>query len=214
MASLTSDLTTVSTSYSLNLGDSAAWLSGPCPDCGTSNLAIIGRTSDDKLVFLRCVTCRKGLVVNSGVVSPGATEVGAVVGLVPEVEAAWQEVRSTIGVGATTSAVMMCRKILFHVAVDNGLPAKNDKDRAPTFVEVVKHLDDARLVTPLMLPWLNHIKDVGNEANHELGTISHSSALEVAKFTEQLLVTVYEMPERMKSITGSAPLLPPETSGA
>jgi len=55
--------------------------------------------------------------------------------------AARKEVRGCLSVGAHTAAVMMCRKLLFHVAVAHGLPEKNDNDRAPTFVEALNKLE-------------------------------------------------------------------------
>jgi hypothetical protein len=91
------------------------------------------------------------------------------------------------------AAVMLCRKLLFHVAVAHGLPPKNDKDRAPTYAEAVDHLEEQGLVTRKMRPWIERIKDVGNDANHELSPIEPGVALDVATFTEQLLVLAYEL---------------------
>lgn len=89
--------------------------------------------------------------------------------------------------------MLLCRKLLLHAAVSAGLPAKNDKDFAPTFIEAIKHLEAEGFITVRMRPWVNRIKDVGNEATHEIPAINENQAMDVAKFTEQLLRLVYEL---------------------
>lgn len=44
-----------------------------------------------------------------------------------------------------------------------------------------------------MKPWVDRIKDVGNDANHEISRTDQSVAIDVATFTHQLLKLVYEM---------------------
>lgn len=96
--------------------------------------------------------------------------------------------------GANTAAVMMCRKLLFHFAVAHGLPAKDGSGRAPNFAKALKHLEDQGVITKHLRPWVTKIKDVGNEANHEIPYISHEDAMAVAKFTRQLIMLAYELP--------------------
>jgi hypothetical protein len=38
------------------------------------------------------------------------------------------------------------------------------------------------------------IKDVGNEANHEIPSTTHAQAMAVALFTRQLISLAYELP--------------------
>jgi hypothetical protein len=115
---------------------------------------------------------------------------------------AWNEVRACLSAGAYNAAVMMCRKLLFHIAVARGLPAKNAKDRAPTFQEALDHLETEGVVTKLMLPWVAKIKDLGNDANHELPTMSKAEALDIAEFTRQLIRLAYELPAMVAEHTG------------
>ena len=49
------------------------------------------------------------------------------------------------------------------------------------------------MITKKMRPWVERIKDVGNDANHELQPISEQQAMDVAGFTFQLLKLSYEM---------------------
>ena len=44
-----------------------------------------------------------------------------------------------------------------------------------------------------MREWVDEIKSIGNDANHELTPILADQANDVATFTEQLLVLAYEM---------------------
>ena len=98
---------------------------------------------------------------------------------------------------------MMCRKLLFHIAVEKGLAAQDAHGRAPTFAACLQHLREVGLLTPPLEPWVAHIRDVGNEANHDLAAIDAESATRVATFTRQLLVTTYEMPHRMRAALGA-----------
>ena len=171
-----------------------AWGSRYCPECGTVQLHRIGYVHRvGHLSWLRCTSCGMGLVNNHGVISPGVRPLGVPRGLPPVEAEAWQEVRASLSVGAYTASVMLCRKLLMHVAVGHGLPAKNDNDRAPSFVECVDYLETAGIITKLMRPWVDRIKNVGNEANHDLDPPVETRALDVARFTEQLLKLAYEM---------------------
>ncbi len=202
MAELHSDLTVIDSGHRRTIQDPASWASAVCPECGPSSFLIVGSSQDETVRYLRCVTCRRGLVLNRGVFSPGATRLQIVDGCPDDVAAAWAEVRADLAAGAWTSAVMMCRKILFHIAVEEGLPAQSESGRAPTFKECLNRLRSEGLLTPRQEPWVQNIKDVGNQANHELDPISEEAANRVATFTRQLLVTAYEMPHKMKAVLG------------
>lgn len=154
------------------------------------------------LMYLRCPTCRKGFVVNDGVMSPPEPPMPPVDGCPPDVEHAWGEATGALSVGATTAAVMMCRKLLFHIAVEKGLPEKDGKDRAPSFEACLMHLREVGIITPPLHDWVEHIRKIGNEANHDLAAIQPESATRVATFTRQLLVTTYEMPHKMNAVLG------------
>jgi len=103
-----------------------------------------------------------------------------------------------LSVGASTAAVMLCRKLLVHVAVGQGLAEQNDKGRSPTFASAVEYLQDEGIITKRMRPWVDRIREVGNEANHEIPSISAEVALDIATFTEQLLRLTYEMDALME----------------
>lgn len=205
MASTFGDLIIINQRYgSYGPEDSQAWALAVCPDCGGNQMATIARSQDGAQEWLRCVNCSLATVRNNGAVSPTVLPLRAPVGVVGVELAAWKEVRECLSVGAYTAAVMMCRKLLFHVAVAQGMPEANDRGRAPSFIDAVEHLQDNGLITARMRPWVDRIKDVGNEANHQIQPINPDVALDVATFTEQLLRLTYEMDALMAGSGGGA----------
>lgn len=152
------------------------------------------RSGRSEVRWLRCISCLKGHVDNEGTISPGIRPLDTPGVLSGDDLAAWDEALGCLSVGANTAAVMMCRKLLFHMAVAHGLPPKDGRKRAPNFKQALKHLEDKGVITILMRPWVDKIKDVGNEANHEIPRISAEDAMAVAKFTRQLIMLAYELP--------------------
>lgn len=55
---------------------------------------------------------------------------------------------------------------------------------------------DEGVITIAMEPIAKEIKDVGNDANHELPHISGGKARQIAFFTHYLFHSVYEVPKR------------------
>ena len=94
-----------------------------------------------------------------------------------------------------------------HVAVTHGLPAKDKSNRAPNFAQCINHLASEGIITQKMRPWIDRIRDVGNEANHEISPVAKEAALDVATFTQKLLELAYEMDDTMAK---AQPVTPPE----
>jgi len=111
------------------------------------------------------------------------------VGNLPDdVRAIYEESRSSVTVNAFTGAVMLCRKILMHVAVGKG--AKEDL----SFQQYVKWLIDEHYVPRGSDAWLDYIRKRGNDANHEITLMAKDDAVGVLRFTEALLRNLYELP--------------------
>jgi hypothetical protein len=123
---------------------------------------------------------------------PGAP-FGNDVGSVPkDVGALYAEARFCMSVNAFTSAVLTCRKLLMHIAVEKGaLPGKS-------FVEYVEYLVDKNYVPPDGKGWVDEIRKKGNEANHEIKIMSTDDAKDLIDFSEMLLKFVYEFPSKVK----------------
>lgn len=87
-----------------------------------------------------------------------------------------------------TATVMCCRKLLMNIAVTNG--AAENKN----FVYYVDWLNDNHYIPPNSKEWVDKIRQLGNEANHEIITQNEKQAFLALKFTDMLLRIIYEMP--------------------
>jgi hypothetical protein len=112
---------------------------------------------------------------------------------VKEVNGLYEEARRCMSVQAYTSAVLACRKLLMNIAVDKGAPT------GKSFMDYVEYLAVKNYVPPDGKEWVDHIREKGNEANHEILLMSREDAEALIEFTEMLLKFVYEFPAKVKS---------------
>jgi hypothetical protein len=111
------------------------------------------------------------------------------VGHLPEdVATLYDEARRAVA-QSPNSAAYACRTILMHVAVEKG--AETNK----TFAYYVDYLQDHHL-TPGTAARVDEIRQLGNDANHEIDLMTREEAETVVDFTAMLLQIVYEFPER------------------
>jgi Domain of unknown function (DUF4145) len=82
--------------------------------------------------------------------------------LAKDVETLYNEARHSAGSGYFTATVLLCRKILAHIAVDQGAQPNL------TFQDYVDYLADNGFVPPKCKPLVDHIRKKGNEANHDI----------------------------------------------
>jgi hypothetical protein len=125
-----------------------------------------------------------------GVLVPGPKTGERVEHLPPEVSELWDQARACMSVGAHTAAVLLGRKLLMHIAVEQGA-AENEK-----FAAYVTYLADNGIVTAAMKDWVDEIRGLGNDANHEIVLMSNEQAEELLTFVGMLLKVVYEYPEK------------------
>jgi hypothetical protein len=118
---------------------------------------------------------------------------GNTVGSLPaDVAALYAEACSAVTANASTSAVLTCRKLLMHLAVEKGAqPGKS-------FIEYVEYLATKGYVPPGGEGWVDHIRKKGNEANHEIKIMSATDAKDLITFSEMLLRFIYEFPARVQ----------------
>lgn len=93
--------------------------------------------------------------------------------------------------GAPTAAVLCCRKLLMHVAVER--KAKEGEN----FVAYVQYLEDNNFIPAGAKSWVDQIRTRGNEANHEIQIKSRPEAEEMIDFVEMLLKVIYDYPSRV-----------------
>lgn len=107
------------------------------------------------------------------------------------VKSLYDEIRRCIQYSSYTSAVLSMRKLLMHVAVEQG--AKPGE----TFVAYLDYLRDNGWISPKCAPWVDAIRKTGNEASHEIVFVPEEQAVELLGFCEMVLKLVYEFPARM-----------------
>lgn len=130
---------------------------------------------------------------------PAASYGSAVKHLPTDIEQLYEEARSAVGAGSRTAAVMCCRKLLMHVAVEKGATAGD------TFQNYVKFLGDNHLIPAGASDWVDKIRTEGNEANHQIVVKSPEQARELINFAEMLLKVVFEYPIRGQAAVATKP---------
>jgi hypothetical protein len=109
------------------------------------------------------------------------------------------EARHAAGAGAHTASVMVSRKMLMNIAVREGAP-ENQR-----FVQYVDYLEDEGFFSPKMRSFVTYIKDLGNEANHEIAPKTAEDAIAAIEFVGALLRHNYEVPSKVPSRQAAAP---------
>jgi Domain of unknown function (DUF4145) len=78
-----------------------------------------------------------------------------------------------------------------HIAVTKG--AKEGE----SFLQYVEFLSQKGYVPPDGKGWVDHIRERGNEANHEIKIMSADDAQSLIQFSEMLLKLVFEFPKKV-----------------
>lgn len=106
----------------------------------------------------------------------------------PDLNALYEEARRCTGENCFTGAVLLCRKMLMNIAVQQGAQENL------SFIEYVKYISDKGFVPPNGKHWVDHIRKKGNEATHEIALMTEQDARELISFIEMLLRFIYEFP--------------------
>lgn len=138
-----------------------------------------------------CPNCTKPSHFHRGKQIPGVAPGNDVGHLPADIQALYLEARNAVSVGASTAAVLACRKLLMNIAVSQG--AKPGE----SFLSYVEHLAQAGYVPPNGRAWVDHIRSKGNEANHEIKLMSSDDASELIAFAEMLLKFIFEFPNKV-----------------
>lgn len=148
--------------------------------------------------ILICHKCdRPTFLDHDGLQVPGVTYGSVVQDITDDtVSALYDEARKATGVGFYTLAVLGCRKLLMHIAVSKG--AKEGE----SFANYVEYLSNQNFVPPDAKAWVDHIRQRGNEANHEINPMKREDAEELLVFMEMLLKIIFEFPARIQKKYG------------
>lgn len=109
-----------------------------------------------------------------------------------EVEAIYKESRDCIKVNAYTASILCSRKLLMNIAVSKS--AAEDL----SFVQYVEFISSKGLVPPEGKEWVDHIREKGNEATHQIAIKTREEAEQLITFTGMLLKFIYEFPATLK----------------
>lgn len=106
----------------------------------------------------------------------------------PDLDALYNEARRCSSRNCYTAAVLLCRKMLMNMAVQQGA-SENAK-----FIDYVNFLANSGFVPPNGKHWVDHIRKKGNEATHEIALMDEQDARNLISFVEMLLRFIYEFP--------------------
>lgn len=168
-----------------------SWYNYRCAHCGHDVTGFIVARHANKIgtaVWLLCPTCGDAsIVTRKNEQYPAPIPGPELQGLPPDIDAAYSEARRCLGISALSACTMMCRKILMHMAVQKGAQA------GERFEQYVGYLQEQGYISPNMRPWVDRIRQLGNEGAHDLEAPSRDAAESALAFTGELLRTVYEM---------------------
>ena len=135
-----------------------------------------------------CNNCCMPTFIYKDIQVPGNRYGSPVKGVPEKVNNVYEEARSCYAVNAYTGTVLLCRKLLMHVAVDLGA------DENLRFIEYINFLNEHHYVSVKSNEWIDQIRKYGNEATHEIEVSSKQDAQLILKFCEMLLKMNYEYP--------------------
>lgn len=178
---------------------STIWKCGYCNREVGSNVGwklTNGRVAQGEMFIRLCSVCNAPTLFLYGdqKYSPGPLPGRPVEHVPQEVDSLFWEARAACAAGAYTASVLTCRKILMHVAVEQG--AAENK----SFLHYVEHLVEKGFVPPGSKRWLDYIRKRSNDANHDILLMSTEDATVLVTFTELLLRFVYELPNSVPEV--------------
>jgi Domain of unknown function (DUF4145) len=165
-----------------------------CPWCDSiSQAAVLAATTDVNGTpltrWVRCIGCGLGAFIDdNGDIHPGRIAGEEVDNVPTPIGGLYLEARKALGHGAPTGCEMLCRSVLGGIARDLGWTKRG------SFVEAIDFVIEEGYVTKAMRPWVDRIRQHGNEVVHEAVLIDSERALDTLGFTAQLLKLVYQMP--------------------
>ena len=140
-----------------------------------------------------CPVCGQPTYFNhQGMATPGVSFGRAIKHVPCDLALIYDEARQCMAINAYTAAVLLARKALMHIAVEE------KAEEGLSFAKYVKYFQDNNLVPKGTNDWIDQIRSKANEANHEIVIMKEDDAKKVLRFLEMLLALVYEYPEEAK----------------
>jgi hypothetical protein len=163
-----------------------------CGFCGNRVSPSCGYKYHDSTRYINiCPKCEHPTYFSVGKQTPAPLPGDEVNGVPEEINSIYKEARACTSVGAFSSAVLACRKLLMHIAVDKGAPEEK------RFIAYVEYLSDRNYITPDGMGWVDYIREMSREADYEMAKMGQKDALALLSFIEVLLTLIYEFPSRL-----------------
>ena len=138
-----------------------------------------------------CPHCARPTFYHAGTQLPDVSPGNEVAYVPDDVHSLYGEARKCIASSCYTSSALTCRKLLMNIAVTKGA------DEGLRFIEYIDYLASNGYVPPNGRRWVDHIRKKGNEAAHEIPSLSRDDATELVTFSEMLLKFIYEFPAQI-----------------
>ena len=148
------------------------------------------------LNIYKCPHCGNPIIycVRNGETLPG-TPYGRNIKNLPEnISVLYDECRTNYSNQCYTSAQMIARTILMHIAVEQGA------DENLSFAKYVEYLDSKGYIPPNGKGWVDFIRTSGNQANHEIIIKEKVETEKVISFLSMLLLFIYELPNAINEL--------------
>ena len=155
---------------------------------------MVGQSNTGHVSIYICPNCfAPNYFDDNGVQAPGPPAGASLEALPDLVARVYDEARRVMTVRGEHAAAMLCRKLLMHVAVEKG--AKKDQN----FEFYVTYLVDEGFIPKASQDYAKHIKNLGNEATHQIRDFTRTEAEEMIAFLEMLCRSCYEYPAKLKA---------------
>lgn len=158
-----------------------------CGFCGHQVASDSGYFHSEFAWIYICPNCGKPTYLRGSEVIPGPLLGKEIEGLDEDLETVYKELRSTLKNGDYTATQLLGRKLIMHLAVN--VAGSKEKKK---FIEYVVELKKSGYIPPNANKWVEKLKDLGNQKNHELKLGDKITAEEIIKFVEILLTFMYE----------------------
>ncbi len=173
--------------------DSKSYQCGHCEHrVGSDKGYFAGNPLDAQRVLIYiCPYCARATFFHGDEQIPDVRPGNEVDDVPDDVDDLYNEARSRVAASAYTASVLCCRKLLMNIGVSRGAKA------GLSFVEYVDYLSNQGYVPPNGRSWVDHIRNKGNEATHEIALMTREDANELISFAEMLLKFIYEFPAKV-----------------
>lgn len=121
----------------------------------------------------------------------------------------YEEARSAVSYQCYTGAVLLCQKILRHLAISRGA------DASASFFDCVIYLDENGYLPPDGTQWVNHIGQQNRDTGRQIRVRGAEDAEDLLRFTEMMLRFNYEFPSLIarSGSSSSSPMASRRSSG-